>query len=223
MRITTALAVALSLFVLGATTTTAHAAQQKSQPAKATTVAAPAPAPAPAPKMVTVNPGDSLTAISEANQSTVERVYSANTDVQNPDLIYPGQSLRIPTADEQLTMRALPVAAPAPAPVAQATPAATSSYTPRASQPVASAAPAVAGGSVWDSIAACESGGNWSINTGNGYYGGLQFTLGSWQAVGGSGLPSNASREEQISRAQMLQARQGWGAWPACTAKLGLR
>lgn len=219
MRITTALAVALSLFVLGATTTTAHAAQQKSQSTKTTTVATPAPAPAP--KMVTVNPGDSLTAISEANQSTVERVYSANTDIQNPDLIYPGQSLRIPTTDEQLTMRALPVAAPAP--VVQAAPTTTSSYTPRASQPVASAAPAVASGSVWDQLAACESGGNWSINTGNGYYGGLQFSLGTWRAVGGSGLPSDASREEQIARAQAVLARQGWGAWPACTAKLGLR
>ena len=212
MRITTALAVALSIFVLGATTTTAHAAQEKSQSKPA----------APAPKMVTVNPGDSLTAISEANQSTVERVYSANTDIQNPDLIYPGQNLRIPTADEQLTLRELPVAAPAPVAQPAAT---TSAYIPRTSQPAASSAPAptVAGGSVWDSIAACESGGNWSINTGNGYYGGLQFTLGSWQAVGGSGLPSNASREEQIMRAQQLQARQGWGAWPACTAKLGLR
>lgn len=215
MRITTAFAVALSIFLLSATGTSAHAAQEKSQPAQATT---------PAPKMVTVNPGDSLTAISEANQSTVERVYSANTDITNPDLIFPGQSLRIPTADEPLTMRALPVAAPAPAPVpVAAEPVTAAAYTPHVSQPVASSAPAVAGGSVWDSIAACESGGNWSINTGNGYYGGLQFTIGSWQAVGGSGLPSNASREEQISRAQALQARQGWGAWPACTAKLGLR
>jgi hypothetical protein len=96
---------------------------------------------------------------------------------------------------------------PAPAP--------SYSYTP-------SSAPAVAGGSVWDSLAACESGGNWAINTGNGFYGGLQFTLSSWQAVGGSGYPNQASREEQIMRGQMLQARGGWGNWPACSAKLGL-
>ncbi len=211
MRITTALAVALSIFVLGATTTTAHAAQDQTKTDKKA---------APAPKMVTVNPGDNLTAISEANQSTVERVYSANTTVENPNLIYPGQSLRIPTPDEQLTMRALPVATPVPAPAPAAT---TSSYTPQASQPTASAAPAVASGSVWDQLAACESGGNWAINTGNGYYGGLQFSLGTWRAVGGSGLPSDASREEQIARAQAVLARQGWGAWPACTAKLGLR
>jgi hypothetical protein len=77
-------------------------------------------------------------------------------------------------------------------------------------------------GSVWDRLAQCESGGNWAINTGNGFYGGLQFTLSSWRGVGGSGYPNMASREEQIARAEILQSRQGWGAWPACSAKLGL-
>ena len=76
---------------------------------------------------------------------------------------------------------------------------------------------------VWDRVASCESGGNWSINTGNGYYGGLQFSLGTWRAYGGSGLPSNASREQQIAIAKKLQADAGWGAWPACSSKLGLR
>ena len=76
----------------------------------------------------------------------------------------------------------------------------------------------------WDALAECESGGDWSINTGNGYYGGLQFSLSSWQAVGGpAGLPSEHSRETQIAMGQRLQARQGWGAWPACTAELGYR
>ncbi len=79
------------------------------------------------------------------------------------------------------------------------------------------------GGSVWNALAACESGGNWAINTGNGFYGGLQFTLSSWHAVGGTGYPNEASPAEQIARAQILQSRQGWGAWPACTAKLGIR
>jgi resuscitation-promoting factor RpfB len=78
-------------------------------------------------------------------------------------------------------------------------------------------------GSVWDKLAECESGGNWSINTGNGYYGGLQFSLSTWRAYGGSGLPSDASREEQIAIAKKLQADAGWGAWPACSSKLGLR
>ena len=81
----------------------------------------------------------------------------------------------------------------------------------------------VASGSVWDRLAQCESGGNWSINTGNGYYGGLQFSLSSWQAVGGSGYPHEASRETQITMAIRLWEAQGWSAWPACTAELGWR
>jgi Transglycosylase-like domain len=75
----------------------------------------------------------------------------------------------------------------------------------------------------WDALAQCESGGDWHINTGNGYYGGLQFSLGSWQAVGGSGYPHENSRETQITMGQRLYASSGWGAWPACTAKLGWR
>lgn len=68
----------------------------------------------------------------------------------------------------------------------------------------------------WDAIAACESGGNWSINTGNGYYGGLQFNAGTWRANGGSGMPHNASRSEQIRVAENVLRRQGIGAWPVC-------
>ena len=65
-----------------------------------------------------------------------------------------------------------------------------------------------AGGStVWDQLAQCESGGNWAINTGNGYYGGLQFTLGTWQAYGGTGLPSQDSRETQIAIAEQAPRR----------------
>jgi uncharacterized protein YabE (DUF348 family) len=81
-----------------------------------------------------------------------------------------------------------------------------------------------AGGStVWDRLAQCEAGGNWATNTGNGYYGGLQFSLGTWQAYGGSGLPSNASRETQIAIATKVRnASGGYGAWPACAASLGL-
>lgn len=78
-------------------------------------------------------------------------------------------------------------------------------------------------GSVWDRLAQCESGGNWSINTGNGYYGGLQFSLSTWRAYGGKGYPHQASREEQIRIAKKLQAAAGWGQWPACSSKLGLR
>jgi uncharacterized protein YabE (DUF348 family) len=86
-----------------------------------------------------------------------------------------------------------------------------------------SSAPSVASGSVWDRLAQCESGGNWSINTGNGFYGGLQFTPSTWRGYGGTGMPHQASREQQIAIAKKVQAGQGWGAWPACTAKLGIR
>jgi LysM repeat protein len=85
------------------------------------------------------------------------------------------------------------------------------------------AAPASAAStSTWDAIAACESGGNWSINTGNGYYGGLQFSPSTWSAFGGSGSAANASKSQQIAVAEKVLATQGWGAWPACSAKLGL-
>ena len=73
----------------------------------------------------------------------------------------------------------------------------------------------------WDALAQCESGGNWQINTGNGYYGGLQFSLSSWQGVGGTGYPHEHSRETQIAMGQRLYASSGWGAWPACSAQLG--
>ncbi len=86
------------------------------------------------------------------------------------------------------------------------------------------AAPNFAGGStVWDRLAQCESGGNWAINTGNGYYGGLQFNLQTWRAYGGPGYPHTSSRETQIAVATRLRnARGGYGAWPGCAAKLGL-
>ncbi|ORB79143.1 transglycosylase family protein, partial [Mycobacterium timonense] len=68
----------------------------------------------------------------------------------------------------------------------------------------------------WDAIAQCESGGNWGINTGNGYAGGLQFTSSTWHANGGSGSPAGASREEQIRVAENVLHSQGIGAWPVC-------
>ena len=68
----------------------------------------------------------------------------------------------------------------------------------------------------WDAIAACESGGNWGISTGNGYAGGLQFTSSTWHANGGSGSPNGASREEQIRVAENVLHSQGIGAWPVC-------
>ncbi len=81
------------------------------------------------------------------------------------------------------------------------------------------------GSTVWDQLAQCESGGNWAINTGNGYYGGLQFSASTWSAYGGGAYASTANlatREQQIAIAEKVQAAQGWGAWPSCSAELGL-
>ncbi|MGP4011582.1 LysM peptidoglycan-binding domain-containing protein [Streptomyces sp. 4N124] len=83
---------------------------------------------------------------------------------------------------------------------------------------------AAADGGVWDRIAQCESGGNWHISTGNGYYGGLQFAAGTWRAYGGTAYAptaDQASREQQIAVATKVQRAQGWGAWPTCSARAG--
>jgi hypothetical protein len=72
-------------------------------------------------------------------------------------------------------------------------------------------------------LAACESSGNWGVNSGNGFYGGLQFTLDSWRLVGGSGYPHKHPALEQIRRAERLLNLQGWVAWPVCSEMLGLR
>jgi hypothetical protein len=74
---------------------------------------------------------------------------------------------------------------------------------------------------VWDRIAQCESGGNWHLNTGNGYYGGLQFSERTWRSVGGPGLPHEYSREVQIQYAKILQARSGWDQWSCANARFG--
>lgn len=88
------------------------------------------------------------------------------------------------------------------------------------------AAPAVAQGSVWDALAQCEAGGNWAINTGNGYHGGLQFHPQTWLSSGGGEFAPyahQATREQQIAIGERVLASQGWGAWPGCASKLGLR
>jgi resuscitation-promoting factor RpfA len=89
----------------------------------------------------------------------------------------------------------------------------------------ASALPASAATSAWDRLAGCESGGNWDINTGNGYYGGLQFADGTWDGNGGEKYASRAdlaTRAEQIVIASKLLNSSGWGPWPACSSRLGL-
>ena len=157
---------------------------------------------------VVVNPGDTLDGIATAHQTTYVRLFNANTNIQDPDLIYPGDSLRIPAPDEQLADREIPADYVAvhpvstyQAPVAQyRTPAAPVSYT---------------SGTNWDAIARCESGGNWAINTGNGYYGGLQFTQATWAGAGGLAYAPRAdlaTPEQQIAVASNLSL----GNWPVC-------
>ncbi|MFJ4566803.1 transglycosylase family protein [Streptomyces caelestis] len=83
---------------------------------------------------------------------------------------------------------------------------------------------AAADSGVWDRIAQCESGGNWHISTGNGYYGGLQFAASTWRAYGGiayAPTADQASKSQQIAVATKVQRAQGWGAWPTCSARAG--
>jgi LysM repeat protein len=176
------------------------------------------PSPERQPIFVEVMKGDSLSKLATVYNTTYKRLYDANAFIQDPGIINPGDKIRIPYEDEVIAERVLPAAKPIPASIVSATKSA-----PIQARSYTASAPAVAGGSVWDRLAACESGGNWTINTGNGYYGGLQFTLSTWRAVGGQDYPHENSREEQIYRAEILLARSGWSQWPACTLKLGLR
>jgi hypothetical protein len=135
-----------------------------------------------------------------------------------------------PGALDRLALVAQAVAPPTTAPTTTTTaPPAPTTTAPPPPQPAV--APIASGSgyndpnnpAAWDRLAQCESGGNWAANTGNGYYGGLQFSLGSWQGVGGTGRPDQASRETQIAMGQRLWNQGGWRHWPACTLKLGYR
>jgi hypothetical protein len=86
--------------------------------------------------------------------------------------------------------------------------------------------PPVSNGAVWDALARCEAGGNWAINTGNGFFGGVQFDQNTWERNGGLRYAARAdlaTREEQIAIAEVTRARQGWGAWPTCSGRIGAR
>lgn len=164
-----------------------------------------------APGMIQIKPGDTLAKIAQAHGTTYMRLFNANPAIADPNKIYAGQSIRIPAPHEQLPERMAKPASTRKAAVAPSKP------------KVAAAKPAPAPAGVWDKLAQCESGGRWNINTGNGYYGGLQFSMGTWTGHGGTGSPAHASREQQIAIAERVLKTQGWGAWPACARKLGLR
>ncbi|OLL90018.1 hypothetical protein Ae406Ps2_6173c [Pseudonocardia sp. Ae406_Ps2] len=117
------------------------------------------------------------------------------------------------------TPSAIPALDPAPADAAN-------DQEPAVAQPSSEPAPekdtATVPDRVWDELVECESGGDWSARTGNGFSGGLQFTPSTWTAFGGQGEAHEASRAEQIAVAQRVQEGQGWKAWPSCAKKLGL-
>ena len=127
-----------------------------------------------------------------------------------------------PTPTPTLT----PTQTPTPTPTNTPTPTDTPTPTPKPTStptPVPpTKAPVVQTDDIWNKLAECESKSNWSIDSGNGYYGGLQFSQGAWESVGGAGNPAHASRDEQITRAKTLQERRGWGVWGECAKKLGL-
>jgi resuscitation-promoting factor RpfB len=84
--------------------------------------------------------------------------------------------------------------------------------------------PPISNGGTWDALAQCEAGGNWGINTGNGFFGGVQFDQNTWERNGGLRYAARAdlaTREEQITIAEVTRARQGWGAWPVCSGRVG--
>ena len=173
----------------------------------------------------TVKPGDTLSDIAKqvyGSRADWPALWWANRHkVANPDAIVVGQRLRLSTwHPHKAWIERAAMAASAPAmPVASA-------QTP-SSLPVATSYPSYSGGSYsgggvnWNAIAACESGGNWGTSTGNGYYGGLQFSEGTWLANGGGQYASTAagaSRSQQIAVAQRVLGSQGIGAWPVCGA-----
>jgi len=164
------------------------------------------------PNVVEVEVGDTLAAIATTHDTTYVRLFDANTDIKDPDLIYPGQKIRIPDAEEDLPSRAIPSNAPA---VRVALPNYIHSAPVRTHKYSAPAPVRYTSGSMWDKIAACESGGNWAINTGNGYYGGLQFTQQTWAGAGGLKYAPRAdlaTPQQQIAIASKLSLSN----WPVC-------
>jgi LysM repeat protein len=175
----------------------------------------------------TVQLGDTLSRIAARHGLGWRSLYDANPKISNPDLIFVGDRLTIPSGDGSVRHRSF---AGGHASLRQhhrsssveRTSSQVRSHSSRQESSSSRHSGSVASGGVWDRLAQCESGGNWSTDTGNGFYGGLQFTQSSWSAAGGSGNPQHAGRSEQIRVAQNLQKMQGWGAWPTCSRKIGV-
>lgn len=128
-----------------------------------------------------------------------------------------------PTLTPEPTNTPIPTSIPTPKPTETPTPIAPSPTPTQTSTPTPEQESANVSNDIWEKLAHCESGDNWNIISPNGlYYGGLQFSLGAWASVGGQGLPSDASKEEQIERGKMLQVARGWSVWGECAVQLGL-
>ena len=180
------------------------------------------------PASYTVRQGDTLSAIAAHayhNAADWPAVWWANRRrVHNPNMIAAGLRLQLPASGH--VTAAVARAARAAIPASDPAPAAAAASVRQAAAPaaasVSAAVPASSGGVNWSAIASCESGGNWSANTGNGFYGGLQFTEQTWLAYGGGQYASSANLAtpaEQIAVAQRVLAGQGIGAWPVCGAR----
>jgi Tfp pilus assembly protein FimV len=180
----------------------------------------------------TVRPGDTLSAIAQHEYGTTAdwpAIWWANRhQISDPNVISAGARLRVPSHHHVRSVldRAAAAVSKASASHAAASHAPATSpsdvSTANTSAPAVSAVPASSGGVNWNAIAACESGGNWGTDTGNGFYGGLQFTQSTWDANGGGQYaPSanEASESQQIAVAQRVLASQGIGAWPVCGAQ----
>jgi LysM repeat protein len=161
-----------------------------------------------APRTYTVRSGDTLTIIAQRFKTTVWELADAN-HIADINLIYAGQVLQIPSATTYYA------------------PATTTSYTTSYRTPTYQATSYQGGYSgyspsgVWACIARFESGGNPAEDTGNGYYGMFQFSMSSWEAVGGVGNPADASAAQQLAAAQRLQSESGWGNWPVTSRECG--
>jgi len=175
------------------------------------------------PGSYTDRPGDTLPPIAaRAYRSAADRPApwrASRRQVADPDLIAAGQRLALPGSHRPPPWPAR--AARAAAAAARPTPAVPAGAAPavRAGSAPASSPPAAAGRVNWAAVAACESGGNWAADTGNGFYGGLQFTEQTWLAYGGGRYASSANLAtpaQQIAVAGRVLAGQGIGAWPAC-------
>ena len=177
------------------------------------------------PASYTVQQGDSLSAIAAHTYGKAAdwpAVWWVNRhQVANPNLITAGQRLRLPASGQVPAWMALAAQAAIPTPPPAPAAVSVTQASPPAAASVSTAAPASSGGANWSAIAACESGGNWSASTGNGFYGGLQFTEQTWLGYGGGQYASSANqatKAQQIAVAERVLAGQGIGAWPTCGA-----